>query len=145
MLTIERQRGATLVEVIIFIVVVSVAVGAMLGVFSEAMRGAGTEAEAVRASHLAQQRMELLVGQKREGDPGLDFSGQGAFEDSCDDAVDAVDGLDHWQPPGDYTVDHTCDHDPDGEGDYHGRIEITVTIQGRSYTLTTDVYHFLNE
>jgi type II secretory pathway pseudopilin PulG len=55
-----RQRGLSLVELVVFIVVVSIAaVGVMQGL-SSALRGSPTPGQMTQATQLAQERMELI-------------------------------------------------------------------------------------
>lgn len=60
-----KQRGASLVELIAFIVIVSIAVIGVMISFSAALRGGPTSREMTIATQLAQERMELILAQKR--------------------------------------------------------------------------------
>jgi MSHA pilin protein MshD len=59
-----RQAGVTLVELIVFIVVVSISVSGVLLAFSATQRGAITPNQLTQATQLAQQRMELILARK---------------------------------------------------------------------------------
>lgn len=61
----RRLRGATLVELIVFIVVIGVVVVAMVQAFSGTMRGSHYGKELTQATQLAQQRMEVIIGQRK--------------------------------------------------------------------------------
>jgi type II secretory pathway pseudopilin PulG len=73
-----RQTGATLIELIAFIVVAGIVAVALVQAFGGAMRGAYMSKEITQAAELAQQRMEVIAGQRdRLGfsgfvDPGYD-------------------------------------------------------------------------
>jgi type II secretory pathway pseudopilin PulG len=78
------QRGFTLLEMILFIVVLGIAGVALLSVLSSPLTGAGAQTEAVTATQLAQGRMELVLGQKRrEGFPGSDPCTSGSPPGAC--------------------------------------------------------------
>lgn len=102
-----RQRGLTLLEMILFIVVLGVAGVALLATLSAPLTGAGTQTEAVTAAQVAQARMEVVLGQKRKAgypeDPGncqneLDPCEGGGPAALCDDAK-----------PTDWTVSTQCE------------------------------------
>src|SRR5687768_12406091 len=58
-------RGVTLIELIAFIVIASVVATAMLHVFSSTMRGSYFGKEMTQGAQLAQQRMEVIYGQRK--------------------------------------------------------------------------------
>jgi Tfp pilus assembly protein PilV len=58
------QRGISLIEVVVFIVVVSAAAVALLGALAGIVPRGSTAAQLTQASQLAQERMELIVGQR---------------------------------------------------------------------------------
>lgn len=67
------QRGLTLLEMILFIVVIGIAGVVLLTVMTSPMTGAGTQLHAVTAAQVAQARTEVVLGQKRrDGFPGRD-------------------------------------------------------------------------
>jgi type II secretory pathway pseudopilin PulG len=57
--------GFTLVELIMFIVIMGVVAAAMVQAFSGTMRGSHTGKELTQAIELAQQRMEVIAGQRK--------------------------------------------------------------------------------
>lgn len=63
----QKQLGLTLLEMILFIVVLGVAGVALLATLAGPLSGAGTQTEAVRAAQAGQARMEVVLGQKRKG------------------------------------------------------------------------------
>ena len=68
-----RQWGLTLLEMVLFIVVIGVAGVMLLTTLASPLTGAGAQAEAVTAAQVAQARMEVVLGQKRrQGFPGSD-------------------------------------------------------------------------
>lgn len=62
-LAARHARGVTLVELIAFIVIVAVVATAMVQAFSGTMRGSHFGKQMTQATQLAQQRMEVIVGQ----------------------------------------------------------------------------------
>lgn len=88
----RSQDGMTLLEMILFIVVIGVVGAVVVTMMSAPLTGAGTQVKAVTAAQLAQGRMELVLGQKRRaGFPGAD---------PCQDSTLAACGL-----PADWSVD----------------------------------------
>ena len=57
-------RGITLIEMIVFIIIVGVLVSGLIGGFSTTMRGSGTPKQITLALQYAQERMELIRAQK---------------------------------------------------------------------------------
>lgn len=79
-----RERGVTLVELIMFIVIIGIVVVAMVQAFSGTMRGSHYGKEMTVATQLAQQRMEVIFGQRKR----LGFSGfTAANYDPCGLAI----------------------------------------------------------
>ena len=58
------QSGISLVELVAFIVIVSVAMVGLIGAYSKILARAPTAAQITRATQLAQERMELILSQK---------------------------------------------------------------------------------
>jgi type II secretory pathway pseudopilin PulG len=71
-----KQSGFSLVELIIFIVVVSVSVSGVLLAFTSTLRAVPSPNQITAATQLAQERMELILAQKR-------LVGLAAFTDPC--------------------------------------------------------------
>ncbi len=59
-----RCRGLTLVELVVFIVIIGVAAFALLGSFGALLPRSPTAAQLTQATQLAQERMELILGQR---------------------------------------------------------------------------------
>jgi len=59
-----RSRGVTLVELVVFIVIVGIAAFALLQSFGSLLPRSPTGAQLTQASQLAQERMELILGQR---------------------------------------------------------------------------------
>ena len=60
----RAQRGVTLIELIAFIVIMGIAVVALLSMYRAVMPRSTTPAQITLATQLAQERMELLLGQR---------------------------------------------------------------------------------
>jgi prepilin-type N-terminal cleavage/methylation domain-containing protein len=61
---IAAQRGLTLIEVIVFIVIMGISAVALLSMYRAVMPRGSTPAQITVATQLAQERMELLLGQR---------------------------------------------------------------------------------
>lgn len=71
-----RQTGLSLVELIFFIVIVAVLAAGLFGVFASSLRSAPQGGQTDSAAEIAQQRMELILAQRRA-------VGFAAFADPC--------------------------------------------------------------
>src|SRR5450759_4955442 len=60
----RAQRGVTLIELIAFIVIMGISVVALLSMYRAVMPRGTTPAQITLATQLAQERMELLLGQR---------------------------------------------------------------------------------
>lgn len=58
------QRGVTLIELIVFIVIMGISVTALLSMYRAVLPHGTTPAQITLATQLAQERMELLLGQR---------------------------------------------------------------------------------
>ena len=58
------QRGVTLIELIAFIVIMGISVVALLSMYRAVLPRGATPAEITLATQLAQERMELILGQR---------------------------------------------------------------------------------
>ncbi|MBB5021277.1 type IV pilus modification PilV family protein [Desulfurispira natronophila] len=56
----RSSRGFSLIELIVFIVVIGIAASAIMGVFAPVLQGAPTSADILRKSYLAMERVELI-------------------------------------------------------------------------------------
>ncbi len=59
-----RSRGLTLIELVVFIVIVGIAAFALLGSFRALLPRSPTAAQLTQATQLAQERVELILGQR---------------------------------------------------------------------------------
>lgn len=60
----EAQRGVSLIEIIAFIVIMGISVVALLSMYSAVLPRGATPAQITLATQLAQERMELILGQR---------------------------------------------------------------------------------
>ena len=58
------QRGVTLIELIVFIVIMGISVTALLSMYRAVLPHGATPAQITLATQLAQERMELILGQR---------------------------------------------------------------------------------
>ena len=61
-----QQGGFTLIELVVFIVVVSVLSTGLVAAFANALKGAPQAAAVSKVAELAQERMELILAQRRK-------------------------------------------------------------------------------
>ena len=114
-----RQLGVSLVEVIIFTVIVAVLAAGLFGAFANSMRGAPQAGQTDTAAEIAQLRMELILAQRRA-------VGFAAFADPCP-------GPTVCTPPTTYGVSSNIVTGWGGDPNYR---VITVTVTG-PFTVTT--------
>jgi len=69
-----RARGLTLIELVVFIVIVGVAAFALLGSFGAMLTRSPTAAQLTQAMQLAQERMELILGQRNSPAAGRGYN-----------------------------------------------------------------------
>lgn len=62
--TLVAIRGVTLIEMIAFIVIAGIAMVVLVQVFAVSTRGSHTGKQLTQAVHLAQQRLEVIRGQR---------------------------------------------------------------------------------
>ena len=116
-------RGFTLVELIIFIVIVSIMGVALMAAFSTATRSTPDAGQMTQATQLAQERMELVMAQRR----AVAFA---AFADPCPGPAAAC------TPPTGYNVAVVIA--PNWNGDTNYKV-ITVTVTGTSSATATAI------
>lgn len=122
-------RGFTLIELIMFIVIVGVVAAAMVQAFSATARGSYQGKQLTQATQLAQQRMEVILGQRWR-------RGYAAFDDTTYDPCQL--GLDSFPgsqacvttsyPAGDFVVQSKY-NDPAPACDPQCK-EVSVTVTG---------------
>ncbi len=69
-----RSRGLTLIELVVFIVIVGVAAFALLGSFGAMLTRSPSAAQLTQAAQLAQERMELILGQRNSPFAGVGYN-----------------------------------------------------------------------
>jgi type II secretory pathway pseudopilin PulG len=80
------QGGLTIIEVVVFIVVIGILAVALMSAIINPLTGAGTQQDAVFVTQLAQERLDVVLAQKRrEGFPGSDPCDAGATLATCDE------------------------------------------------------------
>ncbi len=67
-------KGLTLVETVVFIAIVGVAAFALLGSFGAMLVRSPSAAQLTQASQLAQERMELILGQRNSPFAGVGYN-----------------------------------------------------------------------
>jgi len=88
------QRGVTLIELIAFIVIMGISVTALLSMYRAVLPHGVTPAQITLATQLAQERMELLLGQRV-----ADGYSTVVFTDPCVGATSPVICTDQFTPP----------------------------------------------
>lgn len=114
----RAAQGSTLIELIAFIVIVAILGVALLTAFSTSLRASPEAALITQAAQLAQERMELILAQRRA-------VGFAAFADPCVPGP----GPSACTPPAGYGVSATIA--PNWNGDSNYRV-VTVTVTGPS-------------
>jgi len=125
----DVQKGFTLIELIIFIIVMAIIALGILASFSVSLRYAPDIEYASRATELAQQRMDLILGQRY-------IQGFSTYTDPCV----ASPSLPICAAPSGYTVASSIVNNWGGDTNYN---VITVTVSGLgSSTLTGMVANY---
>jgi len=123
----RQQRGFSLIELIIFILVVSILSTALFSVFATALRGPAQVSGAIQAMQLAVERMELILPQRQVlgfapfDEPAADPCQMGSAQAACNIPVG-------------FTVAAVID--PDWNGDTNYKV-ITVTVSGSATATLT--------
>lgn len=139
---IARSDGVTLVELIAFIAIVSVVAAAMFHAFSGTMRGSHFGKEMTQATQLAQQRMEVILGQRKT--LGYTAFIASANYDPCQSGVWTTQLCGTTSTPaGNYVVASTRSA-ADACGTGCTEIEVTVTgpYGGQLARATTQVWNY---
>ena len=119
----RAPRGFSLIELIIFIVVIAIMAVALMSAFSTTMQNTPTAGLATKATQLAQERMELILAQRRA-------MGFATFADPCAPGP----GPAACTPPSGYSVAVTIA--PSWNGDTNYRV-ITVSVSGTGAATAT--------
>ena len=93
------QRGVSLIELIAFIVIMGISVIALLSMYRAVLPRGATPAEITLATQLAQERMELLLGQRV-----ADGYSTATFTDPCVGAASPVICTNQFTPFGLYSI-----------------------------------------
>lgn len=116
-----------MIEMVIFIVVIGILGVALMTAFINPLAGAGTQQEAVFLTQLAQERLEVVLGQKRrEGFPGSDPCDAGAGLATCNE-------------PAGYSISTSFNAwSEDSDTDNYQVITVSVTPSGgNAYSVST--------
>jgi len=92
-----RQRGLTLIEVIVFIVIMGIAAIALLSMFRAVLPHGVTPGQITLATELAQERMELILGQRAA-------NGYSPLLDPCAGGTPPIVCTDQFTPSGIYSI-----------------------------------------
>jgi hypothetical protein len=93
------QHGVTLIELIVFIVIMGICVVALLSMYRAVLPHGLTPAQITLATQLAQERMELILGQRV-----VDGYSTATFTDPCVGAASPVICTNQFTPPGLYSI-----------------------------------------
>lgn len=118
-------RGFTLVELIIFIVIVSILGVGLMAAFSTTTRNTPNAGQMTQATQLAQERMELVIAQRHA-------VGFAAFTDPCTFGTPPA----ACTPPANYSVTVAIAPNWNGDANYK---QITVTVSGTSSATATSI------
>jgi len=120
-----NQRGFTLIELIVFIVVVSVLSTALTSAFVNALKGAPHAVAVSTVAELAQERMELILNQRRK----MTFAAfTSAVFDPCTSATPSTLAPCTGVPAG-FTITSALQNNLSGDVNYKV-ITVTVTSSG---------------
>jgi Tfp pilus assembly protein PilV len=96
---IAAQRGVSLIELIAFIVIMGIAVIALLSMYRAVLPRGVTPSEITLATQLAQERMELLLGQRI-----VDGYSTATFTDPCVGGTPPAICTSQFTPSGLYSI-----------------------------------------
>ena len=114
-----KTRGFTLIEMILFIVIMGVIATGLMVAFQEALKSVPESADDIVAMNLAQSRLDFILGQKS-------VNGYASFADTCLSSPPAICSI-----PTGYTVSSTINKTYDGNADL-ATVTVTVTGKGRA-------------
>ncbi len=123
-----RQNGFSFIELIIFILVTSILATALFAAFSSALRGPAQASDAIQATQLAVERMELILPQRQAlgfaafSDPNADPCKMGSPQFACSSI------------PAGFNVNSSIAPDWAGDTDYK---VVTVTVTGTTNVTLT--------
>jgi len=93
------QRGVSLIELVAFIVIMGIAVVALLSMYRAVLPRGATPAEITLATQLAQERMELILGQRI-----VDGYSTAVLNDPCVGGVPPAICTNQFTPSGLYSI-----------------------------------------
>jgi Tfp pilus assembly protein PilV len=93
------QRGVTLIELIAFIVIMGISAVALLSMYRAALPRGATPAQITLAAQLAQERMELILGQR-----AANGYTTGALADPCVGGTPPAICTNQYTPSGLYSI-----------------------------------------
>lgn len=139
----RRQRGFTLVELIVFIVVISLALGAMLAVYQQSVVSSVDPIKRIRMLELAQAQLDRVMALRYAEETPM--GGIPACS-SCTNNIDGLDDVDDYDTYTD-TRDGYSRSVEVTEASYFGatakEISVIVTApDGESLTLSSYRYNF---
>ena len=120
-----KKAGFTLIELIVFIVIISIAAAILFPILMS-LKYSGTLPDQTVAQQLARSRMELILERRT-------ILGFQSINDPCNDATPPASGC---AVPTDYAVSSSIAADWNGDTNY--RI-ITVQVTGKAQATLTDV------
>lgn len=120
-----KRKGVSLIEMVIFIVLVGIIATGLMVAFQESLRALPENADDVVAINLAQARMDFLLGQNV-------INGYGSFSS---DVCESVSAPAICIAPAGYTIDSTITKSYGGNANL-GTISVSVTGKGTA-TLQT--------
>lgn len=118
--TSHSQRGVSLVELVVFLVVVSIASAALMGVYTNSVKNNADPIIKVRALELAQAKLDEILALKYDANTPTG-------------GIPACSGSD----PGAVACNNTKDSDMNDVDDYNNVSDIPYTGYTRSVTVTT--------
>lgn len=118
------MKGFSLLELVVLIVVLSLLATGLFGAFPSLLQGAATPLEMLTAQRLAKERLELVLGRKRQ----IGFAG--CTQTTCDPctAVPASTLPMCTAIPSGYSVSTVVTNNWSGDANYK---HIKVTVSGR--------------
>lgn len=121
--TLKHSRGFTLMELLIFILILGIIVAGLASIYPISLKGASLNTEYERALHLAQERMELIIGQRKT----LGFTNFRATNfDPCSRTPPSTVAICSLIPPG-YSVTSSYTNNWGGDTNYR---DISVQVTG---------------
>ena len=129
------QAGATLIELVLFIVIIGFVVTGVSSALLTALSGGNTIRDQQAATEFAQMRMELIRGQRI-------LHGFSSFDDPCDSSPSLT-----ICDSGDYTINSTINswHDNGWPGNNTDYKKITVTADDSSGNQLAEVTSIVSD